>query len=174
MTSRIRRGIVVCGFPAAILFAAIWHWSPLMFNWSPSLPIGLYWRTGDPNAPDVAFCLSAEVRKEAAAHGLEPMRGRCPDGTAWILKPNLRSARVITFTNRGFTVDSRALPNTAPLSKDRFGRAMPHYPFGRYFVSSKEVWVVSTYNDRSYDSRYFGPIDAASIVCYARPILVAP
>jgi conjugative transfer signal peptidase TraF len=174
MKSDVRKGIVLGGFPAAILFALIWHSLPLMVNWSPSLPIGLYWMTKNERAPDVAFCMSAQLRAEAAAHGLERVSGRCPDGTAWIPKPNMRSARVVTLTSRGFTVDGRELPNTAPLPKDRFGRPMPHYPFGHYFVSTKEVWVVSSYNKRSYDSWYFGPIDARSIVCYARPILVMP
>jgi conjugative transfer signal peptidase TraF len=174
MKSRVRTAIVRFGFPAAVLFAMMWHSLPLLFNWTPSLPIGLYWITKDEKAPDLAFCMSAQVRAEAATHGLERVSGKCPDGTAWILKPNLRSAQVITFTSRGFTVDGRELPNTTPLPKDRFGRPMPHYPFGHYFASSKEVWVVSSHNERSYDSRYFGPIDARSIVCYARPILVMP
>ena len=157
-----------------MLFALIWHSLPLLFNWSPSLPVGLYWMTNDQRAPDLAFCMSPDMRKEAEQHGLERMSGRCRDGSAWILKPNLRSAHTIDFTSRGFEVDGRQLPNTAPLAKDRFGRAMPHYRFGRYSVSNQEVWVVSSYNERSYDSRYFGPIDAASIIGYARPILVLP
>jgi conjugative transfer signal peptidase TraF len=174
MSSTIRKRIVLWIFPAAVLFALVWHSLPLTFNWSPSVPVGVYWMTKDRTAPYLAFCMSSEVRSEAVRHGYEPIHGKCPDGTAWILKPNLRWAHVVTFTNRGFVVDDQELPNTAPLARDRLGRTLPHYPFGTYLVSSKEVWVVSSYNKRSYDSRYFGPISATSIVSYARPVLVAP
>jgi conjugative transfer signal peptidase TraF len=174
MTAAVRKRIVFWGLPAALAFALIWRSLPLFFNWSPSLPIGLYWRSSDRTAPDLTFCMSPAMRTEAVAHGYEPLHGNCPDGTAWILKPNLRHAHAITFTERGFAIDGRELPNTAPLPKDRFGRPLPHYPFGTYPASPQEVWVVSTYNQRSYDSRYFGPIPAASVLFYARPVLVLP
>jgi conjugative transfer signal peptidase TraF len=174
VTAAVRKKIVLWGFPAALAFAVIWRSLPLFFNWTPSVPIGVYWMTGNRTAPYLAFCMSFRVRTEAVAHGYEPMRGNCPDGTAWILKPNLQHAHAITFTDRGFAIDARLLPNTAPLAKDRFGRPLPHYPFGTYLVSPQEVWVVSTYNNRSYDSRYFGPIPAASVLFYAYPVLVLP
>ena len=153
MSSSIRRCAIAWGFPFACLFAFVWHFLPLTFNWSPSVPVGVYWMTRDRNAPYLAFCMTPDVQKEAVAHGYEPLHGSCPDGTAWILKPNLQLSHVVAFTSRGFVIDSRELPNTAPLAKDRFSRVLPHYPFGTYPVSNKEVWVVSSYNKRSYDSR---------------------
>ncbi len=174
MNPAIRKRVIVWAFPSACLFALVWHFLPLTFNWSPSVPLGVYWLTADRNAPYLAFCMSREVQSQAATHGYESLHGSCADGTAWILKPNLQRARVVTFTSAGFVIDMRVLPNTAPLAKDRFGRSLPHYPFGTYPVSSKEVWVVSSYNKRSYDSRYFGPVSRTSILSYARPLLVAP
>jgi conjugative transfer signal peptidase TraF len=174
MKSSIRKRIMAGGFPLAVVFALVWHFLPLAMNRSPSVPVGLYWLTTDPNAPYLTFCMSRELLTEAVAHGYEPLNGSCPGGTAWILKPNLDHAQEVTFSSRGFVIDHRMLPNTAPLARDRFGRALPHYAFGTYQVSSKEVWVVSSYNKRSYDSRYFGPISRSSIVSYARPLLVFP
>jgi conjugative transfer signal peptidase TraF len=174
MRSVLRKRIIVWGFPAALLFVLLWRSLPLVFNWSPSVPMGLYWRTRDRTAPYLAFCMSSLVEAQAIAHGYEPMRGKCPDRTAWILKPNLRPAHAITLSRNGFVLDGRRLQNTAPLEKDRSGHPLPHYPFGTYRTSPQEVWVVSTYSRRSYDSRYFGPIAASSVVFYARPVLVVP
>jgi conjugative transfer signal peptidase TraF len=174
MSSSIRKRALVLGFPSAILLTLIWYLLPLTFNWSPSVPVGVYWMTADRNAPYLAFCMSADMHAQAVAHGYQPLRGKCPDGTAWILKPNLQHVHVITLSSAGFVIDNHMLPNTAPLAKDRFGRVLPHYRFGTYLASDKEVWVVSSYNKRSYDSRYFGPVSTASIVAYARPFLVAP
>jgi type IV secretory pathway protease TraF len=33
------------------------------------------------------------------------------------------------------------------------------------------VWVASSYNGRSFDSRYFGPVDAVTIRNHVRPLL---
>jgi conjugative transfer signal peptidase TraF len=174
MKSSVRKRVIAWGFPLAALFAFVVHFLPLTLNWSPSVPVGVYWLTSDQNAPYLTFCMSRAVLTEAMAHGYEPLDGSCPGGTSWVLKPNLEHAHEVTFTSQGFVVDGRMLPNTAPLARDRFNRGLPHYPFGTYLVSSKEVWVVSNYNRRSYDSRYFGPVSRSSIVSYARPLLVLP
>ena len=174
MTSSARKRIVTWGVPFAALFAFLWHFLPLTMNWSSSVPIGVYWLTANPNAPYLTFCMTREVLTQAKAHGYQPLPGSCSGGTSWVLKPNLARAHEVTFNRRGFFVDHQWLPNTTPLAKDRFGHSLPHYPFGTYFVSNKEVWVVSSYNQRSYDSRYFGPISRSSVVSYACPLLVLP
>jgi conjugative transfer signal peptidase TraF len=174
MTSLARKRMVTWGFPFAMLFTLLWRCLPLTINWSPSVPIGVYWLTTNPHAPYLTFCMSRELLAEAESHGYESLSGHCPNGKAWILKPNLEHAQEVTFSQRGFVIDHRLFPNTAPLEKDRRGRTLPHYPFGTYRASGKEVWVVSRYNQRSYDSRYFGPVSRSSIVSYARPLLVFP
>ena len=174
MKSSIRKRVIVWALPIAAVFALVWHFLPITMNWSPSVPLGIYWLTADANAPYLTFCMSRNVLTEAMAHGYEPLHGSCPGGTSWVLKPNLERAHEVTFSRAGFVIDGHSLPNTAPLARDRFGRALPHYPFGTYLVSRKEVWVVSSYNRRSYDSRYFGPVSRSSVVSYARPLLVLP
>ena len=59
-------------------------------------------------------------------------------------------------------VNGRLLPNTAPLVTDTAGRPLSHWPFGRYVVAPGTVWVASSYSSRSFDSRYFGPVEASS------------
>lgn len=63
-------------------------------------------------------------------------------------------------------INGKELPNTAAAShKDS-------WPDGIYTVKPGEVWVFSSYTDRSYDSRYFGPIGVSTIQGEAIPLLV--
>jgi type IV secretory pathway protease TraF len=39
-------------------------------------------------------------------------------------------------------------------------------------VAKGEVWVISSYNPLSFDSRYFGPIPISKIEGLARPLFV--
>jgi type IV secretory pathway protease TraF len=70
-------------------------------------------------------------------------------------------------------VNGRPLPNTAPLVKDSAGYPLMHWPFGKYVVSPDTVWATSSYSARSFDSRYFGPVNASQVREHIRPLLTA-
>jgi type IV secretory pathway protease TraF len=44
------------------------------------------------------------------------------------------------------------------------------WPEGVYRVEEGTIWVLSTYNISSYDSRYFGPIELSSVLRYGHPV----
>ena len=75
------------------------------------------------------------------------------------------------LTAAGITVNSQLIPNTAPLSMDTEHRALEHFPYGRYGVAQEEVWLASSYNRRSFDSRYYGPVPAHAIRAHLRALL---
>ena len=62
-------------------------------------------------------------------------------------------------------------PKTAPLFRDAAGRSLHPWPFGTYVVEEGEVWVASTYNRGSYDSRYMGPIRISQIRARLRSLM---
>jgi type IV secretory pathway protease TraF len=70
----------------------------------------------------------------------------------------------------GIAVNGRPLPQTAPLAKDRRGRALEPYAAGFYTVAEGTVWVASSYNRGSYDSRYMGPIPSRLIRARLKPL----
>jgi type IV secretory pathway protease TraF len=70
----------------------------------------------------------------------------------------------------GISVNGRRIPNSAPLGRDEGGRPLTAYPFGTYTVPVGQAWLVSSYNDHSYDSRYFGPIATGTIERKERPV----
>jgi conjugative transfer signal peptidase TraF len=143
----------------------------LRINTSPSLPLGLYVTTKSAAAELVEFCPSEPFAALAATRGYRPA-GSCPDGAAPLLKPvAARAGDRIELSEAGISVNARLLPRTAPLTRDTQGRPLRPWPLGSYRVDSGTVWVASTYNPRSFDSRYFGPIRSDSIRDRVRPLL---
>ena len=74
------------------------------------------------------------------------------------------------FSGRGISVNLIPIANTVPKSQDSAGRPLASWPFGRYEVAAGTLWVGSSYNPRSFDSRYFGPIHVTAIKHWLRPI----
>ena len=138
---------------------ALFHFAHLRLNTSVSLPVGLYKMSS--KGSFVEFCpddygLSA-VRHYRA-------KGVCPDGAAPLLKPVVgKAGDQIIVRPTGVAVNGRLLPQTAPLSRDSEGRPLTHWPFGSYTVARGMLWVASSYNSRSYDSRYFGPVAESTV-----------
>lgn len=147
---------------------------PVTLNLSPSVPMGLYWMTQDPSAPYMQFCMTPDEKQMAESHGLVSPPGNCPDKTEWIIKPSMQGIHDLVYDEQGVAVDGKLLPNTEPITKDRQGHPIKHYPFGHYRTTPTETWAVSWYCKRSFDSRYFGPIQRKDIVSYAKPILTLP
>jgi conjugative transfer signal peptidase TraF len=146
----------------------------LRINGSPSLPVGLYLVTAHPNANLVEFCPPEPFSAIAIARGYRDV-GSCGDGGAPLLKPVIaRTGDVVELSPEGIAVNGRHLPNTAPLKIDTKGRPLTPWPTGRYMIGPGSVWVASSYNGRSFDSRYFGPVPSSSIRNYVRPWITLP
>jgi conjugative transfer signal peptidase TraF len=95
----------------------------------------------------------------------------CPDGGAPLLKPVIaRAGDVVEVSKAGIAVNGNVLPHTAPRTVDSKSRTLRPWPVGRYVVVAGTMWVASSYNDYSYDSRYFGPVPAAAILYHLRPL----
>lgn len=143
----------------------------LRVNDSPSLPIGLYVVTSETEANLAEFCPTAPYASLAAERGYRST-GTCPDGGAPLMKAIVaRAGDSVEVSSSGIVVNGRMLPNSAPLSVDTSGRTLEHWPFGKYRVKLGTVWVVSSYNRQSFDSRYFGPIAETQIRHHLRPLI---
>jgi conjugative transfer signal peptidase TraF len=166
---RVGRSLVVGSVLLVAFFAAV-GLAGIRINTTPSLPVGLYIETG-PQSPLVEFCPSGEPAAIAARRGYRTS-GNCPDGASALMKPIVaKCGEVVELTAKGISVNGHLLLNTAPLSVDTDHRALEHFPFGRYTVGHEEVWMASTYNKRSFDSRYYGPVRKSSIRVHLRPLL---
>src|SRR5262249_24779824 len=88
----------------------------------------------------------------------------CPDGGVPLLKSVVaHNDDIVEISARGIFVNGIPVPNSAPKSHDSRGRPLAHWPFGRSVVGPGTAWRASSYNSRSFDSRYFGPISETAI-----------
>jgi conjugative transfer signal peptidase TraF len=143
----------------------------LRINASTSLPLGLYVTTNDSGADLAEFCPPEPFARLATEKGYRGA-GSCPDGAAPLLKPvAARAGDLVELSNAGIFVNGRLLARTAPLNQDTHGRPLNPWSFGKYIVAPGTVWVASTFNARSFDSRYFGPIHIESVRDRVRPLL---
>lgn len=167
-----RLGIVVLGILVlAVMTPAL---IGLRLNNSPSLPVGIYMVTSDRTATLVEFCPAQPYGSLAAERGYRSV-GSCSDGGAPLMKPiAARPGDTVEISSHGFAVNGHALPNSAPLNVDTEGRSLQHWPFGTYSVQPATVWLISSYNPRSFDSRYFGPVRMDSIHDRLKPLLTIP
>ena len=144
--------------------------SGLRINTSYSLPIGLYAVSNDLAANLIEFCPTGVYSEVSAGRGYRA-KGVCPDGAVPLLKPIVaHEGDEVDLGKDGIAVNGTRLPNTAPLGIDRKGRPLDPFPFGRYRVAQGEVWVASTYNPGSFDSRYMGPIQFSLVRSRLRPV----
>ncbi len=144
-------------------------------NMTSSVPIGLYRIEGDgrfSRGQIVALC-----PPDNAAFQLGRARGyvlggyACPGGYRPLFKPVAALAGdMVTVAPEGISVNGRLLPNTRARPKDGEGRPLPVVTPGAHRVMPGQIWVISTYNARSFDGRYFGAIPASGIMGVARPI----
>jgi conjugative transfer signal peptidase TraF len=135
----------------------------LRINTSPSLPLGLYVVTTDGSANLIEFCPAEPFAALSLVRGYRDP-GACRDGGAPLLKPvAAKAGDLVELSRHGISVNGVLLANTAPLSKDTKGRPLEPWHFGRFLVAPGTVWVASSYHSRSFDSRYFGPVDTSAI-----------
>lgn len=128
-----------------------WRW-----NLTASAPRGFYSVTSPRRGSYLAFC--PEDRGFSATRGYR-LWGWCDDWRGRVLKPIVGwPGQTVRVTAEGTWIHGRLLPHTAPSARDSAGRPLTPYPFGTYRLGPGQFWTVSTYDPRSYDSRYFGPV----------------
>ncbi|HUD99388.1 MAG TPA: conjugative transfer signal peptidase TraF [Bryobacteraceae bacterium] len=163
----MHRRILFLGLTPILATYALFRVAGLRINTSASLPIGLY----------ITSLQGAFVELCPDDQGLSAQRGYrhhgvCPDGAAPLLKPVTgKAGDEILLSSAGIAVNGKLLPNSAPLDHDSAGRPLTHWPFGRFRVASGTLWVASSYNSRSYDSRYLGPIREGAVRTRLRPLI---
>lgn len=140
----------------------------LRVNLTPSLPLGIYHRSAQGDL--VEFCPPSEAGALAAVRGYRA-RGVCPDGYVPLIKPVIaRPGDEVGIDRRGIRVNGRTLPNTRAHRFDHEGRPLAPWPAGRYRVAEGALWVASSWNDGSFDSRYFGPIPLETVRVRLAPL----
>jgi conjugative transfer signal peptidase TraF len=160
------------GLPVLVLGAAA-NRLGLRFNLSPSMAPGVYRVTDGPiqRGATVIVCLPPALSTLAREREYISA-GSCADGNAPIGKRVVAiPGDTVDVTLRGMVVNGKMMPNSRPLKADRDGRPLPRVHEGRYILAQRWVWLVSTYSERSFDSRYFGPVSVERVLTRVTPLL---
>lgn len=138
-------------------------------NHTPSLPMGL-WRVRPAVGPIaagqiVSFCPpDSDVFRLARQRGYLGA-GACPGGVEPMLKPVVAVAGDnVEITVDGVAVNGHLIANSAVVPRDSQGRELPQFAPRTFVVAAGELWLISSYNVQSFDSRYFGPIATHQII----------
>ena len=160
-------GIILAG---SLAQAAGWR-----INTTASLPRGL-WRVvenaGSARVGDVVtFCppLTAPIRLAKERGYLAG--GACPGDLEPMLKPIAAlPGDTVAVSPQGVRVNGRLLPSSSPMVEDSAGRPLPVLAVEGSIVPPGLVWMVSSHNPRSYDSRYIGPIPLDCVTATLHPL----
>lgn len=155
--------LLIPGLAALIASAMTVHPSPLLiYNPSPSIPVGFYWRAaGKPRLGDFVT-----VRAAAAA----PVYARERDFTdrtdRFIKRIAATSGQRICAIGKGVSIDGARTVHR--LSRDTVGRSLPAWS-GCHILAKNEVFLLGDTED-SFDGRYWGPISVRDIDGPWRPV----
>ncbi len=149
----------------------------LRFNFTPSMPLGIYRLNPLPQDAIerqmlVAVCAPSSMVKLGRGRGYLS-GGPCAGATEPLLKTVAAVAGdSVAVSFRGVTVNGRLLPNSKPVAFDWAGRELSSSPAVHRRIPQGTIWVYADH-PRSWDSRYWGPVTVRNVLAKATPVLVA-
>lgn len=175
--SRLRARIVLAGLSACGLAALAWATfvQPLprmIYNPSDSVAVG--WYRVDP-LDRRAYSLSRPlvvgsivlVPLPAEAGALAAQRGYLPMRVPLLKRVGAIAPQEVCIA--GGIVRINGAPSAAVLHADRLGRPLSSWQQCRR-LESGELFLLSVTNPASFDSRYFGPVSASTVIGVAHPV----
>jgi conjugative transfer signal peptidase TraF len=179
----IKRTIRIClllGAGTAVTAVAFSEFG-FVFNFTHSAPLGIYRPVRGPagalreRSPYAFFCPDQRWPGLKDNPNTRRSLGTCQDGYAALVKPVVAwPGDTVTTSPAGVAVNGKPVSNSAPLTQDSLGRELHPYPYGTYQVLAGQIWVVSSYSSKSFDSRYFGPVPLKTVREWVRPLITEP
>jgi conjugative transfer signal peptidase TraF len=172
LRQRLRRAVLWASLLASPFFLGLivgWVFG-VRVNLTPSLPRGFYIISNSPSAGLVEFCPQGAAASISLSRQYRTA-GACPDGGAPLLKPAVAfPSDQVQVSADGIRVNGQLLPNSAGRFRDHLQRPLDPWPYGTCRVKPGTVWVISSFNSYSFDSRYYGAIPESSIRHHLRPL----
>ena len=166
---RLRARIVLaslsaCGLAALAWAAFVQPLPRLVYNPSDSVPIGWY-RIGSSDALHVGAIVLTTLPPDVAA--LAAQRRYLPARVPLLKRVGAVAPQHVCVFDALVWIDG--VPVAAVLAADRLGRPLPSWPHCRR-LEAGELFLLSSTNPVSFDSRYFGPVSAAAVIGVAHPV----
>jgi len=167
--SRLRVRIVLavlstCGLAALAWASFVPPVAHLIYNPSDSVPVGWY-RIRPAGPAHIGNIVLTRLPADVAA--LAAQRGYLPAHIPLLKRVGAVAPQHVCIVDGRVRIDG--VPVAAVLSTDRMGRSLPFWRQCRPLADG-ELFLLSTTNPASFDSRYFGPIQASAVIGTAQSI----
>ena len=175
--SRLRARLVLTGLSACGLAALAWAsvvqpLPRLVYNPSDSVAVGwyrvepLHQHTDSlPRPLSVGSIVLTTLPPDAAA--LAAQRGYLPARVPLLKRVGAVAPQTVCVFDALVWIDG--VPVAAVLPADRLGRPLPSWRQCRQ-LRPGELFLLSMTNPASFDSRYFGPVNAGAVIGVAHPV----
>lgn len=165
-------GLSACGFAALAWASFVSPLPRLTYNPSDSVAVGWYridplnrWGGSPPRPLFVGSIVLVPL--PAAAAALASQRGYLPTRVPLLKRIGAVAPQEVCITGGIVRIDG--VPSAAVLRADRMGRPLLSWPQCRR-LEPGELFLLSVTNPASFDSRYFGPVSASTVIGVAHPV----
>lgn len=162
-----RAAVILCmdiGLAALLMPLAVPNRVHLVYNPSDSVPRGWY-RIGPTDSLTVGSIVLARLPAQAAT--LASQRAYLPAGIPLLKRIGAIAPQRVCLDGASVRIDDVVV--AAVMRADGHGRPLPAWPQCRRLAHG-EFFLLSSTNQASFDSRYFGPIRALDVIGSAQPI----
>ena len=149
----------------------------LRLNASASMPLGIYrLAVASPREIHrgtlVAVCAPSGAARLGWRRGYLS-RGACAENSEPLLKTVAAVAGDdVAISSSGVAVNGRLLRDSKPLAFDRAGRPLVSWPREHFRIVRGAIWLHAD-RERSWDSRYWGPVPTRNVLAKVVPVLVS-
>jgi conjugative transfer signal peptidase TraF len=121
----------------------------------------------------VIFCpTDTDIFRQAKERGYIGA-GFCPGGTGHMIKKIMAAKNdAVEFSGKGVLVNGALLANSKPMDRDAEGRPILPAKNAITALDDHTVLLMSDYNPKSFDARYFGLMDKSQVISVVRPVWV--
>lgn len=174
-STRSRRRVRIVLAMASTLGLAALAWAAfvkpntrIVYNVTDSVPVGWYRVEPMPSSPPSLHVGSIVLtRLPAQPAALAAQRGYLPAHIPLLKRVGAVPPQHVCVLEGIVRIDG--VPTAAVLRADRWGRALPSWDDCRA-LRDGEIFLLSNTNPASFDSRYFGPVAASSVIGLAQPL----
>jgi len=159
----------------AILSVYIFYKAGYRYNHTPSFPIGIYKLNKNDlvikRGKLVLVCPpNSKIFKNTNKHNYIS-NGYCKSGYEPLIKKIAAIGGDKIVIDKFVYVNSIKQKNSRVYNYDSHGLELIHYPKKEFTLKPNQIFLLSDYNDKSFDSRYFGPLDMKLIQGSLKPLL---